>query len=287
MERLMQNDISYAKVICDSVSPYGSRLTTLEVRFHRFVLAEFNTHRVFSRNSASSRAIPVAKMLDKARHETAFPISYPAEQKGMQGGEELEGEALHEAMELLREIHHHTVEKIQAYVDANPDTRLHKSVLNRPMEWFLPHTVIVSSTEWLNFFAQRCSPLAQPEIRVAAEKIQEALWESSPKMLKEGEWHMPYMSNQEIEDCYTFGLDPRQASAARCGRVSYLTQDGVRDPGLDVDMYARLIAADPPHWSPLEHVATPAMEIEQPLGNFSGWHQLRHWIANETPPLSE
>jgi hypothetical protein len=51
------------KILADSISPDGVRLTTLEVVMPRIVLAEFNTHRMLSRNSASSRAIPIEKMI--------------------------------------------------------------------------------------------------------------------------------------------------------------------------------------------------------------------------------
>ena len=51
-----------AEIIADTYCEFtDERVTTMEVTMHRFVLAEFNTHRVFSRNSASSRAIPVRK----------------------------------------------------------------------------------------------------------------------------------------------------------------------------------------------------------------------------------
>jgi hypothetical protein len=131
----------------------------------------------------------------------------------------------------------------------------------------------VSSTEWENFFSQRCSPLAQPEIQAVAVAMRDALKESTPAIVGNGKWHLPYIQEDERE----LPLDVLvQVSAARCARVSYLTHDGIRDHHEDVNLFQRLVEASPPHWSPLEHVATPATWGPVPVGNFQGWHQLRH-----------
>lgn len=267
-----------AKVILDSVNERGERLTTMEVTFHRFVLAEFNTHRVFSRNSASSRAIPVHKMLERAELDPAWPLVWPAEQKGMQGGEDLHGADLAYAQELFARIHNQTLLNIRSYLawaGNHPEApRLHKSLINRLIEPFLWHTVIVSSTEWNNFFLQRCSPLAQPEIKAAADLMKHEYLKSVPRRLRQGDWHTPYIQDDEMD----WPVERRQmVSAARCARVSYLTHDGVRDYTEDLELFHRLISARPGHWSPLEHVATPDDGGRWAArGNFKGWAQLRH-----------
>lgn len=281
-----------AKVILDSVSAIdGARLTTMEVTLHRFVLAELNTHRAFARNSASSRAIPVEKMLERFVADMAWPLEWPREQPGMQGGSELEGDDLQDAEELFQNIHNATALLIKDYLDKHPkkSTRLHKSVLNRPMEWGQWHKVIVSSTEWENFFEQRCSPLAQPEIRVAAEKMREAMEQSVPTRLGYGEWHTPLILPEERE---SYDLHTRmKMSVARCARVSYDKHDD--DPDFEADMRLWKRLTDNGHNSPLEHVATPlpdprflddeAVETNayslSSLGNFDGWAQLRHNLA--------
>lgn len=264
-----------AKVILDSISPLGHRLTTMEVTFHRFVLAEFNTHRQFSRNSASSRAIPLEKMLARLQTEETQPLSWPAEQPGMQGGATLEGADLDDAIALWEDIRDYTRYRIEDYISAHPEKskRVHKSVINRLLEPFLQHTVIVSSTEWDNFFAQRCSPLAQPEIRVVAEQMREALNASTPTEVGFGEWHTPYVYETDLSES-----ERRMVSVARCARVSYLTHDGVPNVDKDLKLYEKLVGANPPHYSPLEHVATPADVGETVPGNFEGWHQLRHLV---------
>ena len=141
------------------------------------------------------------------------------------------------------------------------------------------HTVIASSTKagWMNFFKLRSSnftDLAMPEIMAPADAAYEAYIGSTPKVLEYGEWHTPYIRDDE-----EFDLSQRQrVSVARCARVSYLTHDGVRDPQEDLNMFNRLVSAVPRHDSPLEHVATPTHPHEKPLGNFDGWAQMRHMV---------
>jgi len=263
-----------ARVICDSVSQRGARLTTLEVTFHRFVLAEFNTHRVFSRNSASSRAIPATKNIERLLHAgPAFPVTWPAEQRGMQGGEELDADTRADAQAEWEAAMHDAIYHARKLLSLG----VHKSVTNRLLEPFLNHTAIVSSTEWDNFFKQRCSPLAQPEIRVAAESMRDALNASTPVLVEYGSWHLPYVEEGDLTACLAQFVDPRHVSAARCARVSYLTQDGRRDVLEDEKLYQRLATADPIHSSPFEHVATPLVDDKTVLGNFDGWAQLRHY----------
>lgn len=294
-----------AKIIKDSISPFGVRLTTFEVVMHRFVLAEFNTHRQFSRNSASSRAIPLRRekdrrgMLDRFEDDPAFPLEWPHEQAGMQGGGPLEGQALLDAKALFEAWHSITTDLVQQYLDAHPEpeTRLHKSLTNRLLEPMMWHTVVVTSSEWANFFHQRSSefsPMAQPEIREAADLMLACYRESTPEPVGLGEWHLPYIDQEDWDDIALIDLSDADAlamlkkvSVARCARVSYLTHDGQRDLAIDVDLFEKLVSAKPMHASPLEHVATPSTLSEATTGftqgNFYGWHQLRHDIQTLYP----
>lgn len=282
---------AYAKVIADSITTAGDRLTTFEVRFHRFVLAEFNTHRVFSRNSASSRAIPVHKQIQRLYDDPAIPVSWPLEKQGMQGGDELDLATAANAEQVWVDARNEAIlaaENLRA-------KGVHKSVTNRLLEPFMWHTVVVSATAWQNFLLQRVSPLAQPEIQAPARLMLDAYEESQPKTLTAGDWHLPYVDESEVrwDRCDVL----RKVSAARCARVSYLTQDGVRDIEKDLELYDRLVSARPMHASPLEHVARPAPEnqhwVKVPhydsedheighkmlllprYGNFLGFHQHR------------
>ena len=250
-EALPEN-LCNAQVIADSISQQGCRVTTFEATMHRFVLAEFNTHRVFSRSSASSRAIPVPKRMEDFRHRPAFPLTLPAEQAGMQGGAELEGEARDDAIDFLTELHGLNYDKIAGYLDSHsdPTTRLHKSVLARYMEPYLWHKVIVTATDWDGFFGQRVSPLAQPEIHHPAELIRDAYDQSTPDLLRNGDWHLPYVNESERDEFEI--LDLVKLSTARCARVSYLNHDGTYDPEKDIGLWDRLTTADPPHAAPLE-----------------------------------
>jgi thymidylate synthase ThyX len=264
-----------AKVIADSYSEYTEqRITTVEVTIHRFVLAELNTHRVFSRNSASSRAIPILKQIARILNEPAIPVEWGSNQSGMQAGTPLQGKAARKAERQWRRAAKSAIKHAKKLNKMG----VHKQIVNRLLEPFMWHTVIITSTEWENFFSQRCSPLAQPEIHVAADHIKAALNDSTPRILKVGEWHLPYIQPDEQDLPLATKI---QVSVARCARVSYLTQDGIREIVKDIELFERLTTAEPPHWSPLEHVATPLTPYGRqggvnPTGNFQGWGQLRH-----------
>ena len=260
-----------AKVIADSITYGGHRLTTLEVNFHRFILAEVNTHRLFSRNSASSRAIPIEKQINKVINNPAMPIRFGSNQPGMQAGKDLEGKELEDAKNIWLMARDKAV---ASAIELNA-LGIHKQLVNRILEPFMWHTAIISATDFAGFFEQRISNLAQPEIEVLAIEMKKAIDISTPEFIKYGSWHLPYLS--EEEKCIYDTDTQLMCSVARCARVSYLTHDGVIDINKDIDLYNRLTTAEPPHWSPLEHVATTSYGRHS-LGNFTGWHQLRHMV---------
>ena len=268
-----------AKIIADSVSRHGQRLTTMEVVFPRMVLAEFNTHRVFSRNSASSRAIPVEKQLRKIKEQPFVPEYWGANQSGMQAEAELIAEAKDAALDEWLAARDSAV----AHVEKLLAIGLHKQLANRILEPFMWHTVIVTATEWSNYFALRANEMAQPEIRKVSELMQAAYEASTPKQLSDDEWHLPLIQEEEYDGVFEKSDDARKISAARCARVSYLTHEGKRDLSADIVLYDRLISGG--HMSPLEHVARPLTEDElsegEFRGNFRGWMQLRKLVPNE------
>lgn len=298
-----------ARVIADSITEQGNRLITFEAVCWRPVLAEQNTHCVLSRNSASSRAIPVQKQLDRFYEDFAAPIVWPREQKGMQGGSNLEGQDLADAQTLWADITQHVHTQISDYVNRHPDpeTRLHKSMLNRLLEFGLWQKQAISATQWKGYFWQRMHKDAEPHIQAMAKAMYFAAQESTPTLLLPGQWHLPYWAENgghetDWDDATNLDYDnwldvAKQCSVARCARTSYMTQDGIRDLSEDITLYARLTAnrvgdEDPPHASPLEHVATPWAENSQyvtmpngksmgplpKLGKFVGWRQLRHEV---------
>lgn len=263
-----------ATVLLDSVSPVGIRLTTLEIVLPRVVLAELNTHRVFSRNSASSRAIPVEKMLAKVMGDPFVPANFGKNQAGMQAGQDLNPEEQTWARVewlLARDM---AVDQAKALMHIG----VHKQLTNRLLEPFMWHTVIISATEWSNFYALRCHPDAQPEIQTVAVMMREAMVASTPVEVACGEWHLPLVPDL-AELRLTYGIeDVKRVSAGRCARVSYLTHHGERDPQADIDLCNKLATAG--HMSPLEHVAQASPYIAF-FGNFKGWKQMRRDVPNE------
>lgn len=270
------------KIILDSISEPGARLTTFEVTFPRFVLAEFNTHRMLSKNAASSRAIPIEKMIKNVQEDPAEIVWWGKNQSGMQAKEELKGNAAIEAEELWIRAKERAIESVKALQSVN----LHKQISNRLLEPFMNITVICTGTDWNNFFALRCHPDAQPEIRRLAFHMLRNLYHSVPKVLKVGEWHMPYLTDAEAHLSLE---DRKKVSVAKSARVSYLTQSGTRDYKKDLELYDRLFESG--HFSPFEHVATPNPNVIGYSGNFKGWIQYRKTLPNEVrteiPSLKE
>jgi hypothetical protein len=277
-----------AKMIADSINPQGKRICTIQLRYPRFIHAEFMTHRVFSRNASSSRAIPVEKLIQDIINDTAMPLHWGKNQPGMQAKEECD-----ELVWLPNETdpdraldwatgrdlawiwgRDQAIILARAYAAAG----YHKQIVNRILEPFSHINVLVTSTEWDNFFELRDHPDAQPEIMVLAQAMKKTMVESKPILLNEKEWHIPYV---EWEAGLLLGWETAiKLSVARCARVSYLTQDG-KVPSIEADLalYDRLVGSKPLHASPAEHQARPNMDIwgEELLleGNFQGWVQYR------------
>lgn len=273
------------KVIEDSVYRRGTRLTTLQLKYPRYIHAEFMTHRVFSRNASSSRAIPVGKLAQISLDEMVEPIVWGLNQPGMQAKmEELPTEAKEEAKKLWR----YAAETCAQVSTQLADLGLHKQWANRLTEWFGHINVVVTATEWDNFFELRNHPDAQPEIKALAAAMAKALEDSTPRIIQdtdteEYEWHLPYVSMGE-RDKYEIGV-LRKLSAARCARVSYLKHDG-REPNLaeDLLLYDRLVGSRPIHASPIEHQGSPMWDEMYPhmkfSGNLRGWYQYRKLIES-------
>jgi thymidylate synthase ThyX len=266
-----------AKVIEDSISEHGVRLTTLQLCYPRFIHAEFMTHRVFSRNASSSRAIPVAKMIEQVRTNPAMPIHWGKNQAGMQANEELAPLAQEGARQLWMQAARDAASTAHVMADMG----LHKQVANRILEPFQYMHVIVTATEWDNFFELRDHPDAQPEIHALAKVMKYAFAESRPRLLHDGQWHLPYVTRQERLEHFTDTDLLLKVSGARCARVSYLTHDG-ETPSIekDVALYERLVGGVPLHASPIEHQATPLAEADMWSGNFRGWLQNRKLVES-------
>lgn len=285
-----------AKIIEDSISESGKRITTFQLLYPRFIHAELMTHRVFSRNASSSRAIPVKKMLEMVRNEPAMPIHWGANQPGMQADNQLSHCDCYKAEVLWREA----AQKASNVAERMMELGLHKQVANRILEPFQHISVVLTTTELENWFELRRHKDAQPEIQHLATEMGVVLGRSTPKLLKEGEWHLPYVTLEERNDGF-FNANPdnaallRQISAARCCRVSYLKHDGsAASIADDLELCDKLVGARPLHASPFEHQATPDEYVKegkfggvdgwkQPYlhGNFVGWIQHRKLIEDQ------
>lgn len=273
-----------AQIIADSIAPNGVRLTTMKLRYPRFIHAEVMTHRVFSRNASSSRAIPVMKMLAQVWNDPATPIHWGKNQAGMQTKGQLTG--IKRA--LARGLWKWAGRAACGFAYAMVRVGLHKQVANRVLEpWQFIH-VVLSATDWDNFFELRIHPDAQPEIQDLARMMNLAMAASTPKPLAVGEWHLPFVTEEELEYSDRWPKMGHEwkayakVSAARACRVSYLKHDGSAATfEEDIELCARLAGARPIHASPFEHQATPAHSASAKSGNFRGWIQHRELVEAE------
>jgi thymidylate synthase ThyX len=281
-----------AEIICDSINGHGNRLTTFQLRYPKFVHGEFMTHRAFSRNASSSRAVPVSKNIEEVRSDElrAAPIFWGAEQKGMSPGAELSdkpgsvpwhsidrGQYPTSQKGFAKEIWSEAAFYAAACAERLADLGAHKSIVNRILEPFLHINVVMSSTDagLMNFFGLRLDAAADPIMRALAEAVWRVYGESEPQKLQPGSWHLPYIDQDESdqnEDRVTVANHYHhlgggetelelliKVSVARCARVSYTSFETGRRSTVEEDLklYDRLLSAQPLHASPAEHQATP------------------------------
>lgn len=305
-----------AKVIKYSKGPtrYHPPILTVEARYPRFIHSELMTHRVFSRNAASSRAIKTEKLIQSVLDDPAMPTFWGANQAGMQAAEECNesvrlssfasnaldpskydgyeiwskeeyGASREDAWLVGRD---NAVELARAFNEAG----YHKQIVNRILEPWAHITVCITSTSWANFFALRDHPAAQPEIQVLARAIHEAKEAATPEILDYHQWHLPYVTNEEKDALKV--KDQIKLSVARCASTSYKTVDG-QEMTIEkaIALNDKLLASEPLHASPAEHQAHPdhyedfdwngVKSWAQPglHGNFEGYVQYRKTLRNE------
>jgi hypothetical protein len=291
------------KIILDSVNPEGIRLTTLHMRYPRMVHSELMTHRVFTRNGRSSRAVPVKTLLEEDGYMPHFMKNKP----GMVASEEMSEEDRKKAEILWTYLESET----KAVVHRLNLLGVHKQWANRPLEAFGYIDVLISSTEWANFMALRDDEAAQPEIKSVAELIKKLMNESKPQTCVPGTWHLPYIklkddlelvleykgyaNASELKEGELLDL-LRKISTARCARLSIRPFDGDSSIEKELARYEKLVVSRPVHASPAEHIATPDTLVEPLLepygtsgyenwdqhGNFNGWIQYRKLIPHNT-----
>jgi thymidylate synthase ThyX len=280
-----------ANIITDSKSPYGNRLSSVVATFPRYLLAEFNTHKMISKNSASSRAIPGKKLRESVKDNPYIPEKWMKDHKGMQGSqfyddpediqllrsrwEMYKDEAIHNAGVLNGEPFH--INETEYKYDVS------KQIANRLLEPFMFHTALMSATEWENFFALRAEGGAEINFQKSAFMILDAMNASTPKELKEGEWHLPYGDNIDPFELnkfwrglnHIFFTDPTSISkeeadelivkicSAKCAGVSYVVigEDG-KEESIEKLLKRCDILSTNGHWSPMEHPARAMYQHE-------------------------
>ncbi len=290
-----------ATIIKDSVSEFGDRITTFELEYPRFIHGELMTHRMFSRNAMSSRAVPVSKMIEQVRTNPAMPIHWGKNQAGMQADTVLSKFRKKAAIKLWN-----IAAKVAAKVATTMNrVGVHKQIVNRLLEPFQMMKTIVTATEYANFFNLRCHEDAQPEIHELADLMLDCMNESDPDKLKAGEWHIPYVDFEDnaywVPDDHTYQeltLDQAlKVSASCCAQVSYRLLDNSVEKAIMI--YDKLIDSKPIHASPFEHQAKVMGVVKNctfhPMddqdgvthqdvngyywsGNFKGWIQYRQLL---------
>lgn len=302
-----------AEVIASSISPAGDRIDTLKIRYPRMVHADFMTHRVFSRNGSSSRAMPSVTLLKDEPYVPEFRHNQP----GMQPGAHLSLENQQEA-EAIWNSAVLVCQTAAAMLSSKDGLNIHKQWTNRMLEWFGYITVVVTATNWSNYLGLRDHPDAQDEIIWQAQAVKDALAGAVPTKLRYGEWHLPFVRQEDVEFTREFlrTVSPRHLreiqaeidfafksfsfmtaedklllvqSASRCARTSYRNFDGSRMTlEKDVETFLKL-GSSPIHASPFEHQAKPydaAYDDKWRQGNFDGWSQFRKFIPNEFIPAN-
>lgn len=292
-----------AKIIADSICPNGQRITTYELEYPRFIHAEFMTHRLFSRNAASSRAIPVDKAIELIKADTARPIHWGKNQPGMSAKEECHTNIVVEGIATQIYGRKQWWDKARdaaiSYAQYFNKAGYHKQIVNRLLEPFTHIKVVCTATEYDNFFWLRRHPDAQPEIQELAEQMWQAREASTPVKLNSGDWHVPYFEHGYWSESECNGTleDAIAISSSCCAQVSYRRLDDSVEKARDI--YKRLVESKPVHASPFEHQATPMprfnpegiyawpqgvthKDCEGDLwsGNLKGWIQNRQLISD-------
>lgn len=310
-----------AKVIAHSIhADTGQEIITWELEYPRIIHSEFMTHRTFSRNAASSRAIPVMTMIDMIRKDPAKPVRFGMNQAGMQDAGDHE--------KRIWGIFKPTAWWDMAiwastfFAKRFAKAGYHKQIGNRLMEAGSMMKTIMTATEVDNFFWLRCDEMADPTIEALANAMHKALSVSIPIRLRNGDWHTPYYQKgywigykegkdirwngyKEGKDIYGFTLNEAlQISTSCCAQVSFRKNDDTLEKAISV--HDKLINGNKVHGSPFEHCATPMktpnmvrgyqwnedgvthMNRDRSFwsGNFRQWIQYRQLVPGNvyTPP---
>jgi thymidylate synthase ThyX len=271
-----------AEIVADSINDTKHRITSFLLTYPRFIHSELMTHRAFSRNAASSRAIPIEKMIKRIQDEPAMPVVWGKNQKGMQAASELSTEESHIAKDIWRRSSLSQIE----YVRELSSIGVHKQIANRLLEPFAHMQTLVTATEYGNFFNLRAHKDAQPEFQELAFQMLELYANNKPQYKKHGEWHLPFADRFLEEGLSVSHL--LKISTARAARTSYMNFKGAYEHEEDYLLHDRL--SESGHWSPFEHPACSMSRISMLIdnmrgkrkqGNFNGYMPYRKTFPTE------
>lgn len=271
-----------AKVIAHSTSYLGREVVSYILEYPRYIHSELLTHRVFSKNSASSRAIPYPKFVEMVKGKPVKPI-WTYSNKGMQGPVVSD----HDDITAMDGKWLEARDKIIEYTDYLNGYGAHKQNVNRLLEPWMHIRILLTGTEFDNWFQLRDHPDAHPEIQQLARVMRLAKEASTPVYLKPGQWHVPFGDNIPDEELNklvssTPSLEEipellvrlrLKIASARCARTSYNDFEGAQDFKKDVALFDRLIVQEPMHASPSEHCCKVPFPAE--LADLGvGWHYM-------------
>lgn len=261
---------------------HQDNLYTFVLRYPRMIHSEFMTHRVFSRNASSSRAIPVAKVIEQVRNDPFIPSNVYMNQSGMVGTVE----ASEDTYESFKGLWLKAVDSAVTVAESMVALGVHKQHVNRILEPFQYINVIVTATEWENFLHLRLASDAQPEMQDLARAIKGEMDKVGNNIISVyhicGKYvSLPFITQEEVDEHCMNSFSSSEVlindlmliSSARCARVSYNNHDGsCPDEHKDKKLARRLLDAG--HMSPMEHPCILAGDMRYHK-NLYGWESLR------------
>ena len=270
-----------AKVIAHSISSVtGQELITFELEFWRGVLAEFNTHNALSKNTSSSRAIPVPSMNENILADIGMPYRFGKQNTGMQDLGEHDAPVIVGGIEMsAKEAWTAAVKTMVMFSEAFHEAKYAKQICNRLTEIGQTCKVVMTATDLDNFYWLRDHYMADPTIEALAKAIKAAHEASTPTELDPGEWHVPYYNDGIWKPYKTLEIHPVTVvdvfghslehaltiSASCCAQVSFRSLNDTIEKARKVVEKLNLNGEEPGqpvHASPVEHQGSPIAKHE-------------------------
>ena len=295
------------EIIADSIAPNGKRITTLRSIYWLCIHPEHLRHGPISHSVASGRAIPISRTIEQVTDNPWYPSQYGKTHKGMQHSEVFTGDDVHELDKLWLETSRLMLEQVEKFNKIG----VTKQLTNRLLAPWVQVRDVTTSTDYDAFLKLRLHDTAEIHIQELAVETLVALATSVPKKLEPGEWHLPFITDDDREyalytfkeqepESYTFPMEVEDAfarhnvsmadqlliliSAARCAYTSYDKNKGkTRDAELTTAA-RKLLPYH--HYSPFEHQARARNVSKYYVsGRSRGWQQARK-ILEYTPEVT-